>query len=748
MTHLPALIQDLGLILTAGAIVTLIFKQLKQPVVLGYIIAGMMVGPHFKFFPTVTDLESIRTWAEIGVIFLLFGLGLEFSFKKLVRVGAPASITAMTELTVMLVLGFTTGQWLGWSFMDSIFLGGILSISSTTIIIRAFNELGVKGKKFTSLVLGILVVEDLAAVLLLVLLSTIAVSRQFEGMELLNSIFKLCFFLVIWFLVGIFAFPTLISRIKKLMSDESFLILSLALCLLTVLLATHVGFSAALGAFIMGSILAETKEAEKIERIVTPVKDLFAAVFFVSVGMLLDPTVITQQLFPILIISVVLIIGKLCSNTFGALLSGQTLKTSVQTGATLTQIGEFSFIIATLGLTLKVTSDFLYPVAVAVSVITTFTTPYLIRASAPFSVWIEKKLPEAWKDRLANYGSATQKISSYRQGRNLVKSVLLKMLLHAAITLAIFGVGLKALHPFVLSRLPEGILPNIISLTLILLASTPFLWALVLGRHNLQMHEIEKPSTFRFLFIVFEGVRIGLAATLIIGLILQFFHQWWAIAIPLTLIGLGIYTFARRFEFIYSKIESRFLANLNERENSEKLNSHALKDKKMPTLAPWDAHISRFDIDPESDVVGKSLLDLGIREKFGVTIALIERGNRNLTAPSRDMVLYPFDRIAAIGSDAQLEALKKFLTPSQPASSELNDAQDSRFRLDQVTLGENSILAGKTIRTSGIREAADGLVVGVEREGKRILNPESDLHLLAGDLIWIVGDRDKIHLLK
>jgi CPA2 family monovalent cation:H+ antiporter-2 len=748
MAHLPVLIQDLGLILTAGAVVTLIFKKLNQPVVLGYIIAGMLVGPHFKFFPTVTDIESIKTWAEIGVIFLLFGLGLEFSFKKLVRVGAPASITAVTEVIVMVALGFLTGKLLDWGFMDSIFLGGILSISSTTIIIRAFDELGVKGKRFASLVFGVLVVEDLVAILLLVLLSTIAVSRQFEGAELLSSIFKLGFFLVIWFVVGIFVFPTLLSRVKKFMNDESFLILSLSLCLLTVLLATHAGFSAALGAFIMGSILAETKEAEKIERIITPVKDLFAAVFFVSVGMLIDPFIISSQWGAILIITLVTIVGKLGSSSLGALLSGQPLRTSIQTGMSLAQIGEFSFIIATLGVTLGVTSEFLYPVAVAVSAITTFTTPYLIRLSGPFAEWVDAKLPETWKERLASYGSATQKISSYDQGRTLVKAVLGKLLLHATITLAIFSLGARYLHPVVLSRFPEGDLANIISLSFILLAGAPFLWALVLGRQEMQITEQEKPSNFKFLFIVFESVRILFATTLITGLVFQFFQKWWAVAIPLAVFGAGILFFSQRFELLYFKIESRFLANLNERERAEAAKNEANPQKKVPALAPWDAHISRFDIHPESEVIGKSLFNLGIREKFGVTIALIERGNRNLTAPSRDMVLYPFDRISAIGTDTQLDALKKFLTPSHPASSELNDVQDSRFRLDQVTISEKSSLVGKSIRTSGIREAADGLIVGVERDGKRILNPESDLPLMPGDLLWIVGDHDKIRQLK
>ena len=359
MIHLPVLIADLGLILAAAGVTTLLFKKIKQPLVLGYILAGVLVGPYIDFMPTVTDHKSITIWAEIGVIFLLFSLGLEFSFKKLVKVGGSASITAIVEVVFMLLIGFGVGKMLGWSTMDSIFLGGILSVSSTTIIIRAFEELGVKHKKFAGLVFGVLIVEDLVAILLLVLLSTLAVSQQFAGTEMLISILKLAFFLVLWFLGGIFLIPTFLKATKKLMNDETMLIVSLALCLVMVLLAVKVGFSPALGAFIMGSILAETTQAEKIEHLTKSVKDLFAAIFFVSVGMLIDPSILLEYALPIVAVTLATVLGKLISSTLGALLSGQPLKTSVQAGMSLAQIGEFSFIIATLGLTLKVTSDFL-----------------------------------------------------------------------------------------------------------------------------------------------------------------------------------------------------------------------------------------------------------------------------------------------------------------------------------------------------------------------------------------------------
>jgi CPA2 family monovalent cation:H+ antiporter-2 len=382
--HLEPLISDLGLILLTAGIAVLLFKKLKQPLVLGYLIAGFLAGNHFDFFPSVTDSKSVEVWAEIGVIFLLFSLGLEFSFKKLMKVGGTASITATTQIVSMVLIGFLVGQWLDWSKMDSIFLGVILSISSTTIILKTFDELGVKAQKFAGIVIGSLIVQDILAILMMVLLSTIAVSEQFSGGALLQSIFKLIFFLTLWFVSGIFFIPTLLKKAKHLLTDEMLLIISIALCLMMVVLAANVGFSPALGAFIMGSIIAETTQAEHIEHLVKPVKDLFGAVFFVSVGMLINPQALYEHAIPVLILSLITIFGQSFTSTIGALLSGQPLKESVQTGMSLSQIGEFSFIIATLGITLNVTSSFLYPIVVAVSAVTTFSTPFMIKCPLHF----------------------------------------------------------------------------------------------------------------------------------------------------------------------------------------------------------------------------------------------------------------------------------------------------------------------------------------------------------------------------
>jgi CPA2 family monovalent cation:H+ antiporter-2 len=735
MLHLPVLITDLGLILAAAGVTTLLFKKINQPLVLGYILAGLLVGPHIHFFPTVTDNESIHIWAEIGVIFLLFSLGLEFSFKKLVKVGGSASITAIVEVVCMLLIGFVAGKAMGWSNMDSIFLGGILSVSSTTIIIRAFEELGVKHKKFAGLVFGVLIVEDLVAILLLVLLSTLAVSRQFAGADMFFSILKLCFFLVLWFIGGIFIVPTFLKATKKLMNDETMLVVSIALCLIMVMLAVKVGFSPALGAFIMGSILAETTQAEKIEHLTKSVKDLFAAIFFVSVGMLIDPGILVTYAIPILIITLATIAGKFLSSGLGALVSGQPLKTAVQTGMSLAQIGEFSFIIATLGLTLKVTSDFLYPIAVAVSAITTFTTPYLIKSSEPFFRFLERKMPAKWVEGLNRYSSSTAGITTMSDWKTLLKSYTFNTIIHSVILIALIFAASRYLQPFITSHIINGNKGNIISLAVSFICMAPFLWALAIRRIEKKAHSslwLNKRYT-RGPLVALEVLRIALAIFAVGFLIYQFYNTWIALTIALVLIVLVMIIFRRKLQQFYDRIEHRFLYNLNARE----------EQNKQPEILPWDTHLTELTVSPESKLVGKSLIELAIREKYGVNIALIERGNKMIPTPGRDERLYPNDKVMLIGTDDQLAAITELF------KAEAEEQLESYFpkkdmTLQKIVITSLSPVFGQTIRDSGIRENTQGLVVGIERKGERILNPDSGLIFQHDDIVWIVGNNKKI----
>lgn len=735
MIHLPVLITDLGLILAAAAITTLLFKRIKQPLVLGYILAGLLVGPHINFIPTVTDNASIHIWAEIGVIFLLFSLGLEFSFKKLVKVGGSASITAIVEVVFMLAIGFAAGMAMGWSTMDSIFLGGILSVSSTTIIIRAFEELGVKHKKFAGLVFGVLIVEDLVAILLLVLLSTLAVSQQFAGVEMLESILKLCFFLVLWFIGGIFLVPTFLKATKKLMNDETMLIVSIALCLLMVLLAVKVGFSPALGAFIMGSILAETTQAERIEHLTKSVKDLFAAIFFVSVGMLIDPMILVDYAVPILVITFATVLGKFLSSGLGALVSGQPLKTSVQTGMSLAQIGEFSFIIATLGVTLKVTSDFLYPIAVAVSAITTFTTPYLIQYSEPFYLFLERTLPKKWVAGINRYSSSTAGITTLSDWKTLLKAYTFNLIIHSVILIALIFLGSTYLLPFVSGSLIDGNKGIVISLVLTLIIMTPFLWALAIRRIERKAYAhlwLNKKYT-RGPLAALELLRVALATFFVGFLIYQFYSNWIAISVAVVLIVLGMVIFSRKLQSFYNRLESRFLLNLNARETQNA----------QPEILPWDTHLAELVVAPESTLVGKTLIELSVREKYGINIALIERGRIMIPTPGRDERLYPNDKVLLIGTDDQLAAVKQLFEGIATENNEPSFPKKD-MTLQKIVINSSSPVYGQTIRNSGIRESTQGLVVGIEREGERILNPDSNMVFENGDIVWIVGNNKKV----
>lgn len=736
MTHLPHLVVDLALILGSAAITTLIFKKLKQPLVLGYLIAGFLVGPHFKFFPSVSDEKNIQVWAEIGVIFLLFSLGLEFSFKKLMKVGGSASITALVEVVVMLGLGYGTGKILGWNTMDSIFLGGVLSISSTTIIIRAFDELGVKGQKFAGLVFGILVVEDLVAIVLLVLLSTVAVSQQFAGQEMLVSILKLIFFLVLWFVGGIFFIPTLLKKTRKLMSEETLLVTSLGLCFMMVILAAQVGFSAALGAFIMGSILAETTQAEKIEHLVKSVKDLFGAIFFVSVGMLIDPQKLVEYAGPVALISAITILGKMLSSASGALLSGQPLKSSVQTGMSLAQIGEFSFIIATLGLTLKVTSDFLYPIAVAVSALTTFTTPYLIKASDPLYNWIERVLPVKWKDALSRYSSGAQSISVVSDWQVVLRSYFTNILIYSVILLAIALASSFYLLPWIQRTLNGNGWVTIATAVLALLIMSPFLWALAVRQVNSDTTaRLWQQSKYRGPLALLRTSRLILAVFFVGFVLDQFFSFYVALLASLLIAGI-LLLFSKKIQKFYDRLEDRFIRNFNERE-AKAQEAQVRRD----ALAPWDAHMASFEVRAESPVVGKTLMELGLREQYGVNVAMIERGKNMLALPDKDERLYPGDKLDVIGTDEQVKKFSAFLEPAE--------GQEEQRRPREVVLRSYEVVAGvpvmgKTIRSSGIREQGHGLVVGIERNGNRILNPDSTVVLQEGDIVWIVGNPKRL----
>ncbi len=738
--QLPHIIQDLSLILGAAAITTLLFRKLKQPLVLGYIIAGLLVGPQVDIIPTVIDKESIETWAEIGVIFLLFSLGLEFSFKKLVKVGGTASVTAFTEIVVIVVAGYFTGRLMGWNRIDCIFLGGMLASSSTTIIIRAFDELKVKTQQFAKTVFGVLIVEDIVVILILVLLPTIAISQHFQGKELFFTVLKLLFFLFIWFLAGIFLVPTLLKKARKLINDETLLIIAIGLCFGMVVFATKVGFSAELGAFIMGSIFAETTKAEKIEHVLTPIKDLFGAIFFVSIGMMINLEAMWQYIGPILIITLLTLVGKFLSTTLGALLSGQPLKPAVKVGMSMAQIGEFAFIIATLGLSLGVTSDFLFPVAVGVAVITTFTTPYMIKYSDKMYLVLERILPGRVLTVINNYSSYSQSVNGTSVWKKLLKAYMQILIVNSIIVLAIIILSTQYLLPLVTSWFEYSVVGKLVTLILTTLVMLPFIWALAIKKPSVasRYEIIRQNKRFSWAPVVVVSVLRGLIVFLLFGFLLdRLFSGWVSLLCTLIAVMILLLLFRTRFQRLYGRIESRFLSNLNEREQNQK--ASGLASAELVTV-PWDVHVTEFVISPLSDFIGQNLEALAWRERFGINVAMVERGDKTIYAPSRYEQVFPGDKLFIIGTDEQLEKIK----PVLDAPEVMNGDADDEITVQKMVLATTHYLVGKTIRESGIRETTKGLVIGIERSSGRLLNPASEELLQAGDVLWLAGNKKKI----
>ena len=743
MDQLAPLIHDLALILICAGIMTLIFKKLGQPLVLGYIVAGFIASPHFTFTPSVIDSASIHVWSDIGVIFLLFALGLEFSFKKIVKAGGPAIVTTLTIIFGMMFLGYMVGSAFGWSKMDALFLGGMICMSSTTIIYKAFEDLGLAKNNFASLVMSILILEDILAVVLMVILSTVAVSSNFEGGELVMSIVKLVFFLVLWLVVGIYLIPLILRKTRKLMNDETLLVTALGLCFMMVVVAAKTGFSAAFGAFIMGSILAETLEAEHIERLVKPVKDLFGAIFFVSVGMMVDPAMIAQYWLPILIITLTVVIGQPLFAMIGVLLSGQSLKTAVQSGFSLSQIGEFSFIIATLGVSLGVTGHFLYPIVVAVSVVTIFLTPYMIRLAEPAYAFLSSHLPEKFLVFLNNYAES----SGPREGkdnlwRQYLGLIIRTTLLYSVLCIAVCGLGFGIIQPLTEKWIPD-LWDNIVTAVVIIIAMAPFLRAIMI-KHN-------KSDSFLGLWEENKANRAPLVASIIIRLLIasgfifyviaRLFHFSVLIITPLVL-GLVIFMVFNRWTKKYSRsLEDTFLSNLRAKD----MRAEYLGEKKpeyASRLLDKDMHLAEYDIPPEAEWVGSTLQERNFGQRYGVQVVSILRGNKRINIPNASECMFPYDRIQVIGTDKDLEAFGQALKHHQGTIPDNLD--DSEMILRRMSVGPKSPFLGKALKESGIRDKYRCLVVGIEKADGTLHVPDPHIPLADGDTIWLVGENSDI----
>lgn len=743
MSQIPPLFSDLAVILVSAGLVTLLFKKLRQPVVLGYIVAGILAGPSIKEIPTVTDVQSIHVWADIGVVFLLFALGLDFSFKKLMKVGGTAVTGAVTVVIGMMTLGYITGLSLGWGHMNSLFLGGMLSMSSTTIIFKAFDDMGLRNQRFAGVVFGILVVEDLFAILLMVLLSTLAVSKHVEGIELLNSVVKLGVFLLFCFVIGIYLIPSFLKKTQRFLNDETLLIVSLGLCLGMVMIATKAGFSSALGAFVMGSILAETIDAEHIEKIVKPVKDLFGAIFFVSVGMLIDPVLLWEYKIPILILTTVVMVGQILFGSFGVLLSGQTVKVAIQSGFSLAQIGEFAFIIATLGLSLGVTDQFLYPIVVAVSVITTFFTPYMIRLAEPAYKIAERTIPANWMRFLERYSSGSNTIRQKSTWNKLLKALMRIVGTYTAVTLVLIFIWLQFVAPFIISKLP-GIRGEIISLVLIIVMISPMLRAIMMKKnHSAEYQQLWQDSKYnRGPLVSLIILRIILCIGLVMLPVARLLNAAAGIAMAIAATVIAIVIFSKRLKKQSILMERHFFTNLSAREMENQRNA-PINQKFASHLLERDLHLADFEVKQNSPSMGKTLKELNFRQKCNVNIVTIIRGNRRINIPGGNERLYPFDKLVVVGADDDLNKFRKYIVERYKESQ--NNLQEKKeVNMEQFYISEGSGLIGRTILESGIRDNSGCLVIGIERDARSIKNPPPTTVFEQGDIVWIVGEHEKV----
>ena len=742
MNELPHLVNDLALILVVAGIVTIVFKKLKQPLVLGYVVAGFLVSPHMPYIMSVVDRANIRMWGDIGVMFLLFSLGLDFSFKKIIKMGVSPVIATCCIVFSMMFIGIVTGHAFGWSRMDCIFLGGMLAMSSTTIIYKAFDDLGLRQQRFAGIVMGVLILEDILAIVMMVMLSTIAMGNNPDGEQMLGSVMKIGFFLVVWFVVGISLIPLLLRTSRKLINNETLLIVALGLCCAMAVLSTQVGFSSAFGAFVMGSILAETIEAERIIKLVEPVKNLFGAIFFVSVGMLVDPAILVKHALPIAALVMVILLGQVVLGSLSFLVSGQSLKSAMQCGFSMAQIGEFSFIIASLGLSLGVISQFIYPVVVAVSVITTFLTPYMIRMATPCYKMLERHLPAAWIEALNNITVNRQNTERKGYWKPLLMQLVRITAIYSALSVAAIALMFAFFLPFVRSILPHW-WANAVCGGLTLLMISPFLRAIVMKKNHSEEWKAlwaEKPYN-KVLLLLTVLVRLLLAASFVFYICNYLTRFTNALMISMALVAVALMVVSRSIKKHSIKIERMFIQNLRSREIEAQIKGH-----KRPLyegkLLDRDIHIADFIVPEDSVWAGKKLRDLQFRNRFGVHVSSILRGVQRINIPDGESVIFPGDNIQAIGDDSQLTAFSYAM--NHELFVEDPEIEQREMKLQQIVIGHKSVFAGKTIAESGIRNQYNCMVVGLEK-GLESLSPVTPTHRLnGGDIIWIVGEKDDI----
>lgn len=747
MEQLPQIIVDLAYILIIAGVVTILFKKLRQPLVLGYIVAGFLAGPHMPYTPSIDDHGSINEWSQIGVIFLMFTLGLEFSFKKIVKMGLKPIIAALCVMTCMISLGSLVASVFHWNSMDRLFLGGMLAMSSTTIIYKAFDDLGLRTRKFASGVLSVLIIEDILGILLMVVLSALAVSRQLQGAELIESMFQLGFFLLLWFLVGVYLVPLILRRYKQFINTETLLIVSVGLCFLLVVIASHVGYSPAFGAFMMGSILAETVEAERIERIVAPLRDLFGAIFFVSVGMLVAPHTLIESWFPILVITLVVLVGQMLFGSLSFLVAGNSLKDSIQSGFSMAQIGEFAFIIAALGQTLGVTSKFLYPVVVAVSIITTFFTPYMIKASVSAYSFFNKVMPnrislalEKRKSIQNGFLSVNNLHTLQTAWKGFLLSVIIQTAAYLTLCIAIISVSFGSLLPLCRHAFgqTEG---NILCGVFTFLLLSPCIRPIVIRKNRTYFTVLIRRSgkLQRFLYSVVIAFKFYIGCNIVYYL-LDFLSplQWyWHFLISIFLVIL--ICVVKRIKLISIKMERTFRQNLGSREaqSNEKNPIYARK------LKGKDLHIVSLTLPINSAWGGHTLAQLHIGHTDNVHVVAIVRGNQRINIPGGAHKLFPADVIEIVGDDDSIQAFSERMQ-MELLKPQTNTLLHDRLILSSFNISKTSPLSGNTLMDINLRQTHHCMVVGIEDSNGNLQSSSAQKIFKPGEKVWIVGKQEDV----
>ena len=758
--HLDNLISDLALILIVAGIVTLIFRKIKLPVVLGYIVAGFLISPHFSYMPTVVEVADIEVWANLGVVFLMFGLGLEFSFKKLATVGGSAVIVAMTVMLSMIFIGAGVGYMLGWAKMDCIFLGGMLSMSSTMIILKAYEEYDLKERRFAQLVLSTLVIEDIAGIFMMIILSTISVSQAASGVATFKEIGLLLMYLVIWLILGIYLIPSFLNKVSKLMNDELMVIVSLAICLGMVVIADFIGFSEALGAFMAGSILAGTVRAGYIERLTKPIKDLFGAVFFVSVGMMIQPELLVKYIGPILIITVATILGQMIFSTIGILLSGQSLHTAIRGGFSMVQIGEFSFIIATLGSSLGVISDFLYPVVVCVSVITTFTTPLFIKNSASVYKFLDEKLPDKlWVFIKKNTSEDRSNKDKDEDWSKYIKKVLSRTLICSVVMYIIYWLGIQELKPLVDTYVSSEIFADLITAVVTCGVMIPFI-SMMHGTNDALFIKLWlKQRSNKLPLLTLKTVRILIAACFVTLVLRKIYHIPFVILLLLSAAAVVLLIRSDYLKGVTINMELRFMENFSERTLARQKRERG-RDEKYSWLNE-ELLVAEFQV--TDTVENKTIYDFTKSRAFRVTIIKIIRGDKYINLPTPDEVVLEGDILHMMGTSAEIDACTILLEKDECIEYTDRDditlkdyiygqtfygiAPEKQLICCPINVSQGSEFSRKSIKNSHMRDKYRGTIIGIERGNLTILNVDIDTIIQPGDLIWTLGGKQMADLL-